>query len=150
MIRAILKLPYRAARRVVRAVLGREPGVVDLPVRTHPEGPALRPVPAPAVPETPPPKPRIEVDVSAESTPNPNAMKFNCSVKVVERGSLSVRNAEAAKEQPLAKAIFAIDGVESIFAVNDFVTVNKKPDASWQQLVQPLEAAISEALGAQG
>lgn len=91
-------------------------------------------------------KKKADVRVIAEETPNPNAMKFVCSVKVVAKGSMSFGNAVVAQDHPLGKAVFAIPGVKSVFAVNDFVTVTKDEAVSWIAIVEPLEHAIAEAL----
>lgn len=84
--------------------------------------------------------------VSAEDTPNPNARKFVCSVTVVEKGSLSFGSAADAEAHPLGKAVFAVPGVKSMFAVKDFVTVTKTDDADWAKLSPKLVKAIQGAL----
>ena len=84
--------------------------------------------------------------VFAEPTPNPNAMKFTATRKVVPRGSISFASAAAAQTHPLGKALFAIDGVRIVFAVNDFVTVTKDREASWADLVPAIEQTVSEVL----
>ena len=100
-----------------------------------------------ADPETKKPKPaKKAVDVTPEDTPNPNARKFSCSVRVVEKGSLSFASAEEAEKHPLGKAIFAVGGVKSVFAVNDFVTVTKTDDADWGKLTPKLVKAIKAAV----
>lgn len=89
---------------------------------------------------------RKKPTVTAEDTPNPNARKFACSVKVVEKGSLSFNSAEEAEKHPLGKAVWAVEGVKSVFAVNDFVTVTKTDDADWAKLSPKLVKAIQSAL----
>lgn len=104
--------------------------------------------PAPRA-ETPQAAPHAEpaVDVWAESTPNPDAMKFSASVPVAPRGALSFDSAEAAAAHPLGRAVFAVDGVRSMFAVNDFVTVTRRAGADWSELVPRIERAIASAVG---
>lgn len=101
---------------------------------------------APAPAAAPAPAPKRDVTVSAEETPNPNARKFNCSVKVTEKGSLSFSSAEEAASHPLGQALFALEGVKSVFAVNDFVTVTKDDGATWSKLQPQLISAIATAL----
>ena len=80
--------------------------------------------------------------VHAQSTPNPNALKF------VVAGAhfaepLSFPSAAAAATNPLAAQLFALDGVYNVFMVQDFVTVNKRPDITWDSLA-PLISQIIE------
>jgi hypothetical protein len=60
--------------------------------------------------------------VSFEDTPNPNAMKFTLSVKI---GPKALNLTSASDDHPLARRVFKIPGVRSVFAVNNFVTVTK-------------------------
>ena len=74
--------------------------------------------------------------VRYQTTPNPNAAKFVVDRTVVEgKSSKSYYSAAHAAGDPLAAALFEIDGVASIFMVEDFVTVTKTPDADWAALV---------------
>lgn len=78
----------------------------------------------------------------AEPTPNENAMKFTLKEKAIESGSVTVKRG-AETDNPTAKAVLAIDGVASVFLLNDFVTVIKDQDASWSDLQEKVKAAIS-------
>lgn len=91
---------------------------------------------------TPEHSPRIEI----AQTPNPNALKFTVDRKVVESGSRSYSTRFEAMDDPLASAIFAIPGVESLFCMADFITVMKDPAAAWEGIVREVEAAIREHL----
>ena len=88
---------------------------------------------------------RLSVDI--QPTPNPNALKFNLSVKVVEQGSKSYTSKEAAAESPLAKRIFELEGVTSVFMLGNFVTVNKSPSASWNDLAPGIAEILEAELG---
>lgn len=87
------------------------------------------------------------VSVDVQPTPNPNALKFTLSVKVLEQGSKSYTSKEAASESPLAKRIFDLPGVTSVFMLGNFVTVNKTDEASWNELVPEITAILEEELG---
>lgn len=78
----------------------------------------------------------MEVEVSVTTTPNENALKFNCSQPVLESGYKTYNDAEKAEESPVAAKIFETDGVASVFLMPGFITVTKKPEASWE-IVQP-------------
>ena len=86
----------------------------------------------------------IQVDES--ETPNPNAHKFTCSVTVIEKGSASFNTAEEAASHPLGKHIWPLGGVKGIFAVKDFVTVTKTPEADWNDLSRRIPDAIRRGL----
>jgi len=75
-------------------------------------------------------------------------MKFSCSVRVVKRGSLSFTGPDSAKGNPLGEALFAIDGVRIVFAVNDFVSVTKTNDANWFHLTPQIETTLAAHLSA--
>ncbi len=99
-------------------------------------------VPAPAAPAPA----RPTVTVRSSETPNPNARKFTASCRVVERGTIAANSRADAERHPLAAAIWALDGVEGVFAVADFVTVTKSADAAWDTLAPAVEAALAQAL----
>lgn len=89
----------------------------------------------------------MPVQVRFQPTPNPNAGKFTVDRKVVEgTASKSFYGAAQAAEDPVASALFAIDGVASVFMVDDFVTVTKTPDADWNALVPAVTAAIEQSM----
>lgn len=86
-----------------------------------------------------------DVMVRFSATPNPNAGKFTLDRKVVDgKASRSFYNAAQAAADPLAAALFGIDGVASIFMVDDFVTVTKTPDATWDTLTQRVVETIEQ------
>jgi hypothetical protein len=77
-----------------------------------------------------------------EPTPNPNAIKCVLSAKVAD-ASRSFRTAESAAGNPLATALFALDGVAGVLMLNDWITVNKRPDAAWPPIKKALEKALA-------
>ena len=77
-------------------------------------------------------------------TPNPNAMKYDLDVKL--SGSLNLANAEAAAGNPFAEAVFAVEGVQSLFGVNNFVTITRKPGADWDIITAGVQKAAAEHL----
>jgi Fe-S cluster biogenesis protein NfuA len=82
------------------------------------------------------------VTIYGESTPNPAAMKFVANSMLVAEGSVEYANAEEAKNCPLAVQLFSFDGVASVFLAANFVTVNKKPDYDWYELMPILREFI--------
>lgn len=86
-----------------------------------------------------------EIRLSAEATPNPNSIKFVINRQILEYGTIHFNSKEDAAKSLLASRIFEVDAVESVFAARDFVTVTKKPDAAWNDIV-PVPDAIKEAI----
>lgn len=80
--------------------------------------------------------------VRVEPTPNPNSAKFVLDRQVPGGQMKSYMKSADASGDPLGEALFAIEGVESVFMMANFITVNKSPSVEWADLVQPLEEAI--------
>lgn len=86
--------------------------------------------------------------VRFQATPNPNAGKFVADRPLVEgKASRSFYTAEQAAAEPVAAALFDLDGVASIFMVEDFVTVTKQPDADWSSLIPRVTETMERVLG---
>lgn len=82
--------------------------------------------------------------VRFQATPNPNAGKFVVNRAVVDgNASKSFYNASQAADHPVASALFQVPGVQSVFMVEDFITVTKVPDADWPSLIPEVSAAIT-------
>jgi Fe-S cluster biogenesis protein NfuA len=84
--------------------------------------------------------------VYAESTPNPASMKFVSSIFLLEEGSVEYLTVDAAKNSPLAQQLFAFDGVASVFITANFITINKKPNYDWFDLMPILREFIKSFL----
>ena len=81
---------------------------------------------------------------SPSPTPNPNAMKFTLDTKLP--ATINYRDADAAADDPFARAVFAAGGVASVFGVNDFVTVTREPGADWDGIVAAVREAAAQHL----
>jgi hypothetical protein len=66
-------------------------------------------------------------------------MKFTLDVTLPD--SFNVTSADGAAGNPFAEAVFATDGVVTVFGVNDFVTITRRPGTEWD----PIVAAVQEA-----
>ena len=84
----------------------------------------------------------MTVEVSISKTPNENAMKYTLNRNSIESGHKTYSNAKSAEDSPVAKMLFAIDGVSQVFLMADFISVTKKPEVSWSNL----EASILEVI----
>ena len=84
--------------------------------------------------------------IQSQQTPNPNALKFMLPQKYFEQ-PLSFSSAEKAADHPLAHRLFALGDVYNVFMVQDFITVNKMPDADWDALTTLIQSIIAEHFG---
>ncbi|KAI3657056.1 hypothetical protein MP638_006086 [Amoeboaphelidium occidentale] len=70
--------------------------------------------------------------IQTESTPNEHALKFKPGVQVVPEGKVyEFSDLSEVKGSLLARELFAIKGVKSIFFAPTFVTVNKHESYQW-------------------
>jgi NFU1 iron-sulfur cluster scaffold homolog, mitochondrial len=85
-----------------------------------------------------------------EYTPNPNAVKFVLKESVAVGFPKSFPNAETAEHDELAKALFGVGNVTSVFMQDKFLTVTKTDDKGWPEMLPLLAAPIRAAVGAAG
>ena len=71
--------------------------------------------------------------VQTEVTPNPNSLKFLPGKKVSNSGPYEIINKEDVKNE-LVRNILSINGVESIFLGQDFISVNKNENIKWDEI----------------
>src|SRR5258708_27888498 len=62
----------------------------------------------------------------------------------MEKGTLDFAGVDTAQSSPLAKRLFAVEGVERVFFGTDFVTVTKAADKDWQVLKPSILGGIME------
>ena len=70
-------------------------------------------------------------------TPNPQALKFILNEKILNKVTRSFQNKEEAEIDPLAKGVFELEGVVSVFYMDRFITIEKEPDVSWGKIQMP-------------
>lgn len=80
----------------------------------------------------------LDVDL----TPNPQALKFVLSEKLLNIETRSFQSKEEAENDPLAKQIFNLNGVVSVFYMDKFVTIEKEPAVSWNNIQKPFAEII--------
>ncbi|MFN8491718.1 MAG: NifU N-terminal domain-containing protein [Caldilineaceae bacterium] len=83
------------------------------------------------------------MSVQIQKTPNPNALKFILP-KAQFAQPLNFSSVAAAATHPLARQLFALGNIYNIFMVQDFVTVNKLPDAPWAVLETAIQAVLEQ------
>jgi hypothetical protein len=80
--------------------------------------------------------------VHVQRTPNPNALKFVLPQKHFDR-PLNISSPAEAEQHPLARELMALEAVYNVFMVQDFVTVNKRPDAPWEGLEEEIVRIVA-------
>ncbi len=81
--------------------------------------------------------------IDTQPTPNPNALKFIVN-GTFPPGSHAFMSAKEAEKDPLAKEIFALGDVTSVFYMNNFLTVSKTPTGDWNKLRDGILAAVAK------
>ena len=81
------------------------------------------------------------MDIRVDRTPNPAAMKFTLGVPV--GGPATYKDPTEAPEY--ASRILAMDGVVSVFATSDFVTVTADPAIDWASVTPGIVEVLAEA-----
>ena len=81
--------------------------------------------------------------VQIQETPNPNSLKFIPGKKVSNIGSLELLKKEDTNND-LLRNIFSINGVESIFLGDDFLSVNKNEKTNWEDIKHIVISLINE------
>ena len=80
------------------------------------------------------------LEIVAQGTPNPNAVKFTLNRMVATQGKTYRDPASA--ETSWAKDLLQIPGVIQVFAINNFVSVNKQPEADWNVVGPQVEQVL--------
>lgn len=80
-----------------------------------------------------------------EGTPNRNALKFILKEPLTWGIARSYDNADAAKDDPLASALFDIDHVTNVFYIDQWITITQDGEANWQDLAREVADPIRAA-----
>ena len=81
--------------------------------------------------------------VQTEVTPNPNSIKFLPGKTVSKKGSFEITKKDETQNE-LVKNLLSINGVEGIFLSNDFISINKYDDVSWDQIKHIIISYIND------
>lgn len=80
-----------------------------------------------------------------EETPNPNAVKFILKEPVSNGTAHQFASREAAQADALAKSLFDVGEVVSVFYMDRMITVEKEEFADWDDLLPALAVPIRAA-----
>ncbi len=81
--------------------------------------------------------------VDVDLTPNPHALKFILNEKLLKAETRQFHKKEDAVNDPLAKGIFELEGVVSVFYMDKFITIEKRPDIEWGKIQKPFVTFIN-------
>ncbi|NXW89630.1 NFU1 protein, partial [Alopecoenas beccarii] len=83
--------------------------------------------------------------IQTQDTPNPNSLKFIPGKQVLESRTMEFSTPAAAFCSPLARQLFRIEGVKSVFFGPDFITITKESeDLDWNLLKPDIYATIMD------
>lgn len=90
-------------------------------------------------------QPHRTMFIQTQETPNPDSLKFLPGKDVLGKGTtMDFPSITAAQSSPLAKLLFRVEGVKSVFYGADFITITKAEDAEWAILKAELFAVIMD------
>ena len=81
--------------------------------------------------------------VQTQITPNPNSLKFLPEKKVSNSGPYEILKKDGIKND-LVRNILSINGVESIFLGEDFISVNKNNTIDWEDIKHIVISLIND------
>ena len=81
--------------------------------------------------------------IQTEVTPNPNSLKFLPGKKVSNSGPYEITNKQDIDNE-LVRNIMSINGVESIFLGQDFISVNKHENIKWDEIKHIVISLIND------
>ena len=84
--------------------------------------------------------------VRVQPTPNPDAFQFILNGKAIGDGTKTFDSPEDAVNDILAKALFGIFGIQSIYVKENFVTITKSNTVGWHTLMEKTGHTIEEHL----
>ena len=79
-------------------------------------------------------------------TPTPDAMKYTVDVTFPEMSTFDAADAAEAAGDRFAADVLRADGVASVFATANFVTVTRRPGCDWAAITAAVQAAAAEHL----
>ena len=81
--------------------------------------------------------------VQTQITPNPNSLKFLPEKKVSNSGPYEILKKDGIKND-LVRNILSINGVDSIFLGEDFISVNKNDTIDWEDIKHIVISLIND------
>jgi NFU1 iron-sulfur cluster scaffold homolog, mitochondrial len=82
------------------------------------------------------------VTIYAEATPNPETLKFVLNKPLVSAGVFEFERNADVTQSPAAQMLFGFEFVNSVFIMGNFISVTKKPDVKWVDIIPSLKDSI--------
>jgi len=74
------------------------------------------------------------MNIETEITPNPETLKFVVGNEYIFQTNIEIKNEKEAKRFKFSKDFFELKGVQRIFIGENFVSVTKEKDVTWNYL----------------
>jgi len=74
------------------------------------------------------------MNIETEITPNPETLKFIVGNEYIFQTNIEIKNEKEAKRFKFSKDFFELKGVQRIFIGENFVSVTKEKDVTWNYL----------------
>lgn len=88
-----------------------------------------------------------DIQLMIQSTPNPNALKFVVNRPLKTTGNFTYKTADQCEHNPLAKAIFELDGaISEVYFFDNYVTVTQNGSADWDGLEEKIQKTVREKI----
>ena len=81
-----------------------------------------------------------------QPTPNPDAFQFILNSKIIESGTKTFDASDDGIEDTMAKALFGIFGMQSIFVKENFITITKSTTVGWHTIMEKIGSTIESHL----
>jgi Fe-S cluster biogenesis protein NfuA len=86
------------------------------------------------------------ITIYSEKTPNPESMKFVANKMILPNDSIDFRSNDNVKHCPMAEELFGFDFVKGVFIMNNFVSITKKPDYDWFDIMPEIKKFVQKYL----
>lgn len=88
----------------------------------------------------------MSVEIEIVATRNPNYVTFSTNQSLIPLGTgLTYSDPESAESNPLAKALFAIGGIESVWILGSGIHVTKDEKVRWSKIQSKIIETIRHA-----
>ena len=86
------------------------------------------------------------ITIYSEKTPNPESMKFVANKMILPNDSIDFRSKDGVDASPLAEELFGYDFVKGVFIMNNFVSITKKKDYEWFDVIPQVKKFLQAYL----
>src|SRR5213593_1453355 len=83
--------------------------------------------------------------LSMETTPNPNSMKLNLDERLAKGVAITYTHENRGDCPAYIDKILAIPGLTSVFRVEDFMAIQRKPTAGWEDILSQARVVLEYA-----